>query len=362
MDSAEVLYDAFKESYLQSRKLYRATVIISLFTLMVILLVVRDNVITTTSQPRMDGYQQRLQEIEQQLSDSDDSAFKPEAGYYQARKALKEAEAAVENWPQKLPARKKMKQKYEGLLKEYSGNHDKAMERLKIDGEPGLNLYQELATLIQAQDSAQEDYNQQNKERQKQERKYKQQQNKGKDQLQNERAQIKEQIKTLNEELSRIQHDETRLPWLGLRVNPRDILSLLPLLLMALYHILFDKFDEILSIMRNPQLADYRHVLRIYPVPVFLDRRNLFSWFTIVLLYGFIPAVQVITVLMIYHYQIGMLGVATNAWAWALGSSGVAALVTIAYPLILFIQHRQQIFAGRPENQYRDPSPTQGEA
>lgn len=347
MDSTEILYDAFKESFIQARRVYRVTITVALLTMMIILLVVRDGVILKTSEPKMVQYMSELSQIEKKLSSGKSSVFKSSSAYLNAHKKWKSASAEVTAWSKNLPARKKMQIKYNSLLKEYSGNHDKVLGRLKIDGEPGMKLYQLLRSKMEAETRATLNLDMANKKRDKSKKRFYQNQAGERYALNDKKKRVEKEIDQLRTDLERIQHDQTRIPWLGLRVNPRDLLTLMPLILLALFHVLFDSFDELLSIMRRPELKQHSDALRVYPVPAFLQRRTVFSWMTVALLYGLIPLIQIVAVVMIYRYEIGLLGFSADSWLLAASVGSIATLLTISHPLMMLRKH-YDVLKGSP--------------
>lgn len=339
METTEILYDAFKESFIQARRVYRVTITVALLTLMIILLVVRDGVILKTSEPKMVQYLSELSQIEKRLGKDNSATFNSPASYLKAQTEWSRTNKAVKGWAKNFPARKKMQARYQDLLTEYSGNHDKVMGRLKIDGEPGIELYQTLRGLMEAESVARERLDMEARQREKIKKQFYQQQAGERYSLNEEKKKVEIKIEQLRSDLERIQHDETRLPWLGLRVNPRDLLTLMPLILLALFHVLFDAFDELLSIMRRPELKPHAAALRAYPVPAFLQRRTVFSWMTVALLYGLIPLIQIVAVIMIYHYQIGLLGFSADTWLMAVSIGSIATVLTISHPLMMLRKH-----------------------
>ena len=339
MDNTEILYDAFKESFIQARRVYRVTITVALLTLMIILLVIRDGVILKTSEPKMVQYMSELSQLEKQLGKDTATTFHSPAAYLKAEKDWNRARSEVQGWSKNYPARKKMQSKYLALLKDYSGNHDKVMGRLKIDGEPGLELYQALRSLMEAESIAKDRLDKEGRQREKLKKQFYQNQAGERYVLNEQKKKVEMKIEQLRSDLERIQQDQTRLPWLGLRVNPRDLLTLMPLILLALFHVLFDAFDELLSIMRRPELKSHTEALRVYPVPAFLQRRTVFSWMTVALLYGLIPLIQVVAVVMIYRYQIGLLGFSADTWLMAVSIGSIATLLTISHPLMMLRKH-----------------------
>lgn len=350
MDTAEILYDAFKESFIQARRLYRVTITIALLTLMIILLVVRDGVILNTSEPKMVRYISELSEVDKQLTIHESASFSSSGAYKKNKKQWQKAKQSVQGWSKNFPARKKMQTKYQALLKEYSYNHEKVMGRLKIDGEPGLKLYQKLQALMLNEAKTKAQFEIAKKQREKLKQQFSKNQASQSYALTVQKTDINKKMKQLKSDLDRIQHDQTRLPWLGLRVNPRDLLTLLPLILLALFHVLFDSFDELLSIMRKPALKAQLEALRAYPVPAFLQRRTVFSWMTLVLLYGFIPIIQVVAVIMIYRYQIGFLGFSADTWPIAVGIGSVAMLLSLTHPVMLLRKHHDILLSRVAKN------------
>ena len=346
MDNTEILYDAFKESFIQARRVYRVTITVALLTLMIILLVVRDGVILKTSEPKMVQYMSEMAQLEKQLGKDNVATFNSPAAYLKAEKEWKRASRAVQGWAKNYPARKKMQIKYQALLKEYSGNHDKVMGRLKIDGEPGLELYSSLRSLMESENTARDNFDKQGRQREKLKKQFYQQQAGDRYELNEQKKKVEIKVEQLRSDLERIQHDQTRLPWLGLRVNPRDLLTLMPLILLALFHVLFDAFDELLSIMRRPELKPHTAALRAYPVPAFLQRRTVFSWMTVALLYGLIPLIQIVAVVMIYRYQIGLLGFSADTWLMAVSLGGIATVLTISHPLMMLRKHYDVLKGG----------------
>ncbi|MDH5184957.1 MAG: hypothetical protein OEX12_13825 [Gammaproteobacteria bacterium] len=120
------------------------------------------------------------------------------------------------------------------------------------------------------------------------------------------------------------------------------------LILLALFHVLFDAFDafdEFLSTMRRSELKPHTVALRAYPVPAFLQRRTVFSWMTVALLYGSIPLIQIVAVVMIYRYQIGLLGFSTDTWLMAVSIGSIATVLTISHPLMM-LRHHYDVLSG----------------
>ena len=340
MDKVEVLCDAYKEAYTQSRKVHRATLLIGLFSLLVILLVIRDSVIIDTAGPKIDAFKQRLETVEEQLAGKDTDKFTAPRSYYEARAAYNAAKLKVDNWHNNLPARKKMQERYRSLLTEYSGSHDKVIERLRIDGEPGLKLYTDLKTQMQAMEAAENKLAQEDKKRKQLLQAHTRDKQSHVQQLEKEKARLNQDIQVLTTELERLQRDQARVPWLGLRINPKDLLTLIPILLLVFFHILFDKFDELLSILRKPELKEYQDALMVYPAPVFFSKRSVFSIFTLIILYGLIPLVQITSVVMIFSHRIPLIGFGPGSWNIAAGIGVLSCIITLWYPIMLFRKHK----------------------
>jgi hypothetical protein len=341
MDRVEILCDAYKESYIQARRMHRATILVGIFSLLVILLVIRDSLIIENAGPKISEYEQRLEGVEHQIQETSSREFSSPGSYHEAKANYDAAKQSLDAWHKNLPARTKMQARYNSLLAEYSGSHGRVLERLKIDGEPGLDLYAELKKRIVAMEEAQFNLDAEIGRRARLERSFEAAKAEQALTLNREKEHLSQAIAALRSELARLQRDQTRIPWLGLRVNPKDLLSLIPVLLLFFFHILFDKFDETLYILRKPELEEVQDALKVYPVPVFFDRRSIFSLSTMVILYGLIPLVQITSVVMIFAYHIPMFGLGPNSWTIAGWVGVIACVITLWYPIMLFRKHKE---------------------
>ena len=345
VDKSEILYDAFKETYFQAKTLYKINIIIGLFALLVIFLVVRDNVIMKSAEPKIVSYETSIQLINTELNELEEKQYKSPAGFFEAKKNLTRQQAELDNWHGNKPGRKNMKAKYEKLLKEYSGSHEKVLERLKIDGEPGLDLFNSLKETFISYEDAVNSYNTLELNRKNGKQQFAREIQTQKNKLENKKRETEIKIKTLKDEITRIQFDETRLPWLGLRVNPQDITPLLPIILMIFFHVLFYKFEELMAITINPALKDFKEELSKYPLPIFLGRRNLYAMLTIIFLFGLVPLVQISAITLTWQHKLGFLSLGQSSWTWMAGVGIVCALLTISYPAMIVKHYHKQIMS-----------------
>jgi len=343
VDKSEIMYDAYKETYYQAKTLYKVNILIGMFALLVIILVVRDILILKGAEPKIENFNTQIQLIETELSQVDEAKFTSPKGYFATKKQFAQDQSKLANWHENKPGRKNMKNKYEKLLKEYSGSHDKVLERLKVDGEPGMDLFKSLKDTFIAFENTRTKLDKLEAKRSYERREFSSEQALSKNRLEKKRETLKQEIKNLQDEMTRIQYDETRLPWLGLRVNPKDITPLLPFILMIFFHILFYKFEELMAITTNPVLKEFKDELSKYPLPIFLGRRNLYAIITIVFMFGLVPLAQAASVTLTWQHQISLLSLGQESWLWLAGTGTIATLITISYPAMIIKRYRKQI-------------------
>jgi len=348
VDRAEVLYDAFKETFIQIRKIYLINTLLGVFALLILLLVFRDTLLIQNFQPKMTHFDNRIKALSTEIERLTDSKLQSPTQYRRIKLDYDAAKLELDTWPNDLPARKKMKQKYESYLKDYSGSHEKVVERLKIDGEPGLDLFMNLQDTIKKMEVNETKFNKAKQDLSRNKRKHAENTKKKIASLEAERTAAQIHQKKLQQESSRIQKDKTRLPWLGLRINPRDILAFIPLLLLLSFHALFDRIDEILTISKNPLLHTYKDELQYYPVSVFMRRYNGYSALIRLLTYMTIPAIQIMATLLILQSKPITEFNSGVPWSLSFGISVTACIATLAYPIYVLWRHRDSIL-GKPE-------------
>lgn len=347
MDNADVLFEAYKESYIQARKTYRFTLLVAIFSLLVIVLVLRDSMLLKTAEPKMATFKVQIENLETELLDLNQVNFNAPKSFKNAKVKYEASLIKIEEWPNNLPARKKMKKKYEGYLSEYSGDHEQVMKRLRIDGEPGIELFEKLRDLILQSEKLKQKFSQVKKNMERDKEKFKAEQAKQRVTLETKIRRTAADMDTLQEDIRRIEQDRTRLPWLGLRVDPKDIMPFVPIFLLILFHILFDKFEDMIAILKNPHLKDFRAELKAFPVPVFLGRRSWYALFSIVMMFGLVPFVQLIAVILTVQHEIGSPSLGDQSWLWLSWIGGCSLVVTLLYPSVLFLRHRNEVLAYR---------------
>lgn len=345
VDNAEVLYDAFKETYNQAKTIYRVNILLSLFTLLIIILVMRDVIIIDTAEPKMATYEQEIAEIDEQLKNLQAEDFVSSKEYFATRNSYNSAKSNLEKWHKDLPARKAMKTKYEKLLTEYSNSHDKVMERLRIDGEPGLKLFSSLKDTIIALEDAEQQFEKEKQKRLHQKRNHKRDLKAQQVELVTQKEELENRMKFLKEDIARIQYDETRLPWLGLRINPKDLLPLMPIVLLIFFHILFYKFEELLTLLSSPEIENIRKDLIKYPLPIFLGRKNFYAVAAIILMFGLVPVSQGVAALFTYLHQISFFNMSGNIWQLMVALDCIALLATVSYPIYLYRKFGKHILS-----------------
>ena len=344
MDNSEVLYEAFKETYIQTRKVYFLNIMMAIFALLVILLNVRDAMLIKGFEPQMGRYQAEAANIDERIAELKQQTFELPASYRNARIAFDKAKLEVNAWHKELPARKKMKEKYERYLEEYSGSHDKVLERLKIDGEPGLDLFQTLRESLTKAENAKEVFDNSSKNVARLKEKFKIDIARTISSLESQQQRILKDMDVLREDINAIIHDKTRIPWLGLRINPQDIVAFLPILLMVFFHTLFDRFDEILNIIKKPQVEEFRSDLKEYPLPIFLGKRNYYGLFTNIVMFSSIPALQITALIMSWRQEVEILAFGAQSTYWLLALGTIACMVSLAFPAVVVHRHRRHVF------------------
>lgn len=345
MDKSEVLYEAFKETYIQTRKVYFMNIMMGVFALLIILLVMRDKLLVQDFEPKTQAFHGQIEQIDQDIQALNNQQFTLPSHYRKARINYDKARLAVDSWHKDLPARKKMKEKYERYLSEYSGSHEKVMDRLTIDGEPGLDLFTSLQQALIKSTEASKAFHTEKNTMAKLKQQFKTDMTIKIASHENQKQLTQHKIELLRDDLNSILHDKTRIPWLGLRINPQDILAFIPILLMIFFHLLFDRFDDILMIVKKPQTEEIRDSLKEYPLSIFLGRRNLYGLITSSLMFAAIPVLQISALTLTYQNNIEIVALGPDSGIIVLGTGITAVIISLVYPVIVLRRHRQHVFS-----------------
>lgn len=344
MEESEVLYDAFKETYVQARKVYLLNVVFGIFALFIIIFVFRDMLLIKTFEPKVANFTSSIEATQHKINELKKQVFTTPTSYRHAKINHDKAALSVDEWSKNLPARKKMQQKYTSYLKEYTGNHDKVIERLKIDGEPGMELFNSLRDALIAKDQATKELNNEKYRLDIAKKSFDKEQSEALQKLEMEKALTTKNIQHLKDETTRIQQDKARLPWLGLQINPKDVLIIIPILLLIIFHALFDKFDELLTTLRKPSLSPYLADLKEYPLSIFLGRRNLYSQAIKLFIFATVPLLQLSALWLVYLNKNDLTLFGPDSWQLMVIVGCIACMVSIIFPTTILLKHKEHVF------------------